>query len=414
MRIKILLRILTVFTTALFFTSVLWAEKKPNIIIAIADDWGWPHASAYGNHGLKTPVFDQVAASGARFNHAYVSSPSCTPSRGSVLSGQWHWRLKENGNLWSTIRKEIPLYTDLLGQAGYHVGHIRKGWGPGNFKAGGRKSDPAGKKFSNFDEFLKSRQEGQPFCFWFGSSDPHRPYKENLGQQNGIDPLKVHLFKCFPDHSKVRGDVADYFFEVQRFDRELGRLIKKLKAINEYENTMIIITGDHGMPFPRCKGNLYDSGVRVPLAICWGNKIQMGTVSNDFVSLIDLAPTILNAAGVPIPEEMWGIDLLTTLKGDAQRDSIIFGRERHTPAQKFPSLEGYPSRAIRTKDFLYIINFKPDLWPAGVPSGSTRGPEYSDCDGGPTKSFIIKNKKLACHSILKTYLHFGITPFLLS
>ena len=79
----------------------------------------------------------------------------------------------------------------------------------------------------------------------------------------------------FPGSPKVRGDVADYFFEVQRFDRELGRLIKKLKAINEYENTMIIITGDHGMPFPRCKGNLYDSGVRVPLAMCWGNKIQM-------------------------------------------------------------------------------------------------------------------------------------------
>jgi len=374
------------------------ADKKPNILLAIADDWGWPHAGVYGDSGVKTPIFDSVAKNGVLFTHAFVSSPSCTPSRGAILSGQHHWRLKEGANLWGTIQKDIQLYTDLLSKNGYLVGHCRKGWGPGSYKAGGRTIPPAGKTYENFKSFLSNRIKGQPFCFWFGSKDPHRPYELDSGVSKGIDIKKIKIYKSLPDHPTVRKDVADYFWEVQRFDSEVAKLISMLKEAGEYENTIIVITGDHGMPFPRCKGNLYDSGTRVPLAISWGKNIKGSRKISDFVSLIDLAPTFLDLAGVKVPDEMSGKSLVNILKSenegelDKSRDFIIFGRERHTLAQKFPSKEGYPSRAIRTKDYLLIKNYKPDLWPAGVPTNSTRGIDFSDCDFSPTKQFIINNR----------------------
>lgn len=383
-----------------FFLSVVLSaqEKRPNIVFAIADDWSWPHASAYGNPGIQTPVFDSVAKNGVLFTHAFASSPSCTPSRGAVLSGQHHWRLKEGANLWGTLSKDILLYTDILKEAGYFVGQCRKGWGPGSYKSGGRKSPPAGKKYSNFKEFLSKRKDAKPFCFWFGSLDPHRPYELDMGINSGIDIEKLHLFKSLPDHPTVRKDLADYFYEVKRFDRELGSIVQTLKDSKEFENTIIVVTGDHGMPFPRCKGNLYDSGTRVPLAISWGTKLLGQRSVSDFVSLTDLAPTFLEVAGLPIPDGMTGRSLLNILKSkesgqiEENRDFVVFGRERHTLSQKFPSEEGYPSRGLRTKDFLLIKNYKPDLWPAGVPTDSTRGIDYSDCDYGPTKMFILKNR----------------------
>lgn len=383
----------------LFLVTVNAEEKRPNIVFAIADDWGWPHASAYGeNIGVTTPVFDSVAKNGVLFSHAFTSSPSCTPSRGAILAGQHHWRLKEGANLWGTISKDIPLYTDILKSTGYFIGHCRKGWGPGSYKAGGRVSHPTGKRFTNFPDFLSKRKKDQPFCFWFGSKDPHRPYELDLGIKKGQDISKIHLFKSLPDHPTVRKDIADYFYEVSRFDREVGGIVDLLKKEGEFENTIIVITGDHGMPFPRCKGNLYDSGTRVPLAVSWGNKLKGARTVSDFVSLTDLAPTFLEAAGIEVPGQMTGRSLLSILNSeqsgsiDAERNFVVYGRERHTLSQKFPSEEGYPSRGLRTKDFLLIKNYKPDLWPAGVPTGSTRGIDYSDCDYGPTKQFILKNR----------------------
>ena len=180
-----------------------------------------------------------------------------------------------------------------------------------------------------------------------------------------------------PDSDSVRSDIADYYFEVQRFDRECGQAIQLLERIGELDNTLVIMTGDHGMPFPRCKSNLYDLGVRVPLTLRWGRNIRGGRRIEDFVSLTDLAPTFLELAGIAIPHEMTGRSLLPLLLSDEQgrisddREFAVFGKERHVPAQLAPSMDGYPCRAIRTKDYLYIYNFKEDRWPAGVPDGST-------------------------------------------
>jgi N-sulfoglucosamine sulfohydrolase len=376
-------------------------ETRPNILFAIADDWGWPHAGAYGDPVVKTPTFDRLASQGVLFEHAYISSPSCTPSRAAILTGQWHWRLEESANLWSTLKKKFPVYPELLADAGYYVGYTRKGWAPGRIKDGGRTQNPAGKAYKNFKQFINGRPQDKPFCFWFGSSDPHRGYKLGSGKASGMDLSKIRLPACFPDSKAVRGDVADYYWEVQRFDREVGEILTEIKKQGLADNTLVVMTGDHGMPFPRCKGNLYDSGARVPLAIRWAGKVKPGRKVEDFVSLTDLAPTFLEAAGVRPPAQMTGRSLLALLKSPKsgkieQRNHTIFGKERHVVAQEKPDRGGTPMRAIRNDDFLYIYNFTPDRWPAGTPdweNATIRGVWLGDCDNGPTKTYMVDHRE---------------------
>ncbi|HVK18469.1 MAG TPA: sulfatase [Fimbriiglobus sp.] len=393
-------RLLIVALAALGCVSRLTAADRPNVFFAIADDWGYPHAGAYGDPAAKTPTFDRIVREGVLFTHAFVSSPSCTPSRSALLTGQFHWRLEESANLWSTLQTKFQTYPELLRDAGYAIGHSRKAWGPGQLPPGGRKQNPAGPTFKDFGTFLKARPKGTPFCFWFGSPDPHRPYDWQSGRKSGIDPAKVRLPGCFPDHETVRDDVADYLFEVQRFDRELGEALTLLKETGELDNTIVVITGDHGMPFPRGKSNLYDLGCRVPLAVRWGAKVKGGRTVDDFVSLTDLAPTFLDAAGVKVPDDMTGSSLtgvLTSGKSgrvDPARDHVLYGKERHVPSQEKGNLSGYPGRAIRTADYLYIRNFKPDLWPNGIPDASKAqiANSFADTDNGPTKTFLIEHK----------------------
>jgi len=371
---------------------------RPNILLCIADDWGWPDAGAYGNRSVKTPAFDRVAREGVLFEHAFVTSPSCTPSRNSILTGQHHWRLGAGVNLWSSLAPEHPVYPLLLADAGYHVGHWRKAWGPGDFRALGRTENPAGPATKGLRKFLSTRPAKAPFCFWLGSSDPHRPYAPGSGKQAGIDPAGLRVPSDLPDHEIVRSDLADYLFEVERFDRDVAAALAVLEEFGELDTTIVVITGDHGMPFPRHKCHLYDSGTRVPLAIRWPAMVKPGRVVSDFVSLADLAPTFLEAAGLKVPGVMTGRTMLPLLAAegsgriDPARDGVLTGRERHTPAQEAPSTAGYPSRAIRTDDYLYIRNYEPDRWPSGCPTGSTKGRDYADCDASPTKRLLIEHR----------------------
>ncbi len=372
--------------------------KRPNILFCMADDWSWPAAGVYGDKVVKTPTFDRLARDGVLFEHAYVSSPSCTPCRNSIVTGQQFYRLGQGANLHSTLDPKHPNFMFLLRDAGYQIGHWRKAWGPGDFKALGYDKHPCGPR-SSFKQFMEKRNRDKPFCFWFGTSDPHRGYRKGSGEASGMDVEKIHTPDFLPDVPEVRSDIADYYFEVQRWDRDVGEALKLLEAEGELENTIVVMTGDNGMPFPRCKGNLYDWGVRMPLAIRWGAKVPGGRRVSDFTSLTDLAPTFLEAAGVKIPKEMTGRSLVPVLQTggegrvDRQRDFMVFGRERHAPAQKIPSMVGYPSRGLRTDDWLLILNLEPDRWPAGVPKNSTHPMNvHADCDNGPTKSFIIEHR----------------------
>jgi N-sulfoglucosamine sulfohydrolase len=385
------------------------SEKRPNILFCLADDWSWPHASIAGDKVVKTPTFDRVARQGVLFENAFVSSPSCTPSRGAILTGQWHWLLEEGGNLWSTLPAKFQVYPDLLEEAGYHIGYTRKGWGPGRDAPGGRTRNPAGPRYKDFRQFLDARPEGRPFCFWFGSTDPHRGYKWQSGVKSGMKLDDVQVPACLPDSEEVRTDICDYYWEVQRFDTEVGELLKMLEAGGEFDNTLVVISGDNGLPFPRCKSNLYDTGTHVPLAVRWPAAVKSSRVVEDFISLADLAPTFLEAAGLKPPGEMTARSFLDTLTSgkagrvDPKRHHVLTGKERHVPAQE-TGMGGYPMRAIRTYDFLYIHNFKPDRWPSGYPAGyaepveidvsNPRGTKfgYADTDASPTKSYMIKHR----------------------
>jgi len=373
-------------------------SARPNILLCVADDWGWPHAGAYGDKVVKTPVFDRLAKEGVRFENAFVSSPSCTPCRNSILTGQQFYRLEDGANLHSTLDVNTPNFMFLLRDKGYEIGHWRKSWGPGDFKKGGYTEHPCGSG-NTFDEFMKSRDKSKPFCFWFGTSDPHRGYDKGSGGKSGIKVDKVHVPEFYPNNEEIRSDIADYYFEVQRWDRDVGTAIELLEKTGELDNTIIVMTGDHGMPFPRCKANLYDWGTHVPLAFRWGKKVKPGREVTDFMSLTDLAPTFLEAAGLRIPPQMTGKSLLPVLQVDSngrvdrKRDFMVFGRERHTPAQKMPSMDGYPARALRTDRWLLILNLEPDRWPAGVPTGATHPMNgHADCDNSPSKSFLVNHK----------------------
>lgn len=365
---------------------------QPNILVVIADDWSHPHAGAYGDRVVKTPTFDRIAREGVLFRNAFVASPSCTPSRASLLTGRPVHQLAEGGNLWGFLPARFQTYPDLLESAGYAVGFTRKGWGPGDFKAGDRARNPAGAQFANFTEFMKQVPAGRPFAFWFGSQDPHRPYDKGGGIAAGKSPADVAVPAFLPDTPEVRSDILDYYLEVERLDREAGEIVRTLEQMGQLENTLIVFTSDNGMPFPRAKANLHDGGTHVPLAIRYPARAKAGLSVDDFVVLTDLAPTILEAAGLkPLPETT-GRSLLPLAAGQRQpgRDRVFLERERHAHVRQ--GNLSYPARAVRTRDFLYVRNLRPDRWPAGDPQMVFAVGEFGDIDGGPTKELLLARR----------------------
>jgi N-sulfoglucosamine sulfohydrolase len=385
---------------------------RPNILFILADDWSYPYASIYGDKSIKTPNLDRLAANGTVFTNAYCASPSCTPSRAAMLTGRYPHNLGEGVNLCGRLEHRIPTYVQLLEKEGYAVAFDRKGWAPGDFKKMGYTENPAGKT-AVFAPFIDSIPKGQPFFFWFGTNDPHRPFDLNNGKKAGIDPNKINLPAFLPDVPEIRGDVADYLSEVERFDREIGDLLKKLESSGQLENTIIVVASDNGMPFPHAKANLYDYGTHVPLLISRFSKSGSLPKRNDsFVNLIDLTPTFLDWAGVKQRPEMDGISLLPVLNGEktVHRSEVFLERERHCLCRaEFEYGAGYPMRAIRTKDYLYIRNFRPDRMPAGDETIPGTPSVFGDVDGGPTKVYMMDHRNDAAVKPLFT-LGFGKRP----
>lgn len=371
------------------------AAERPNILLCIADDASWHHFGANGDPVVRTPNFDRVAREGVNFKNAFCSSPSCTPSRGALLTGQQFWRLEDGANLWSRWQNKFAVYPDLLARAGYHVGLQGKGWGPGNFVFGGRSNNPAGSGVKDFATFLKNKPVDQPFCFWFGSTDPHRMYERGTGEKSGLKLADVRVPPYLPDTPAVRSDILDYYFEIERLDRDLGAMLKLLEEAGQLDNTLVVITSDNGWPFPRGKATCYDAGVRMPLAVRWPARVKGGRTVDDFVSHTDLAPTFLEAAGLAVAPDLTGKSLLPLLVSgksgqvETARDKMFFGRERHASARA--GNLGYPVRAIRTAEFLYLRNYEPERWPAGDP------PLYGDVDqhlniaGSPSKQAVVEH-----------------------
>jgi arylsulfatase len=368
-------------------------DARPNILFVIADDWSHPHAGAYGDRSVRTPAFDRVAREGALFSHAFTAAPSCTPSRAAILTGQAVHRLAEGGNLHGMLPARFEVYPDRLEQAGYHVGFTGKGWGPGRFEEGGRSRNPAGPRFDDFEAFLAKRSAAQPFCFWFGSVNPHRPYEAGSGARAGLRADRVAVPPFLPDTAEVRSDLLDYYLEVQRFDAELGRLLEILERSGELDDTLVVVTSDNGMPFPRAKANLYDAGTRMPLAIRWPRRVAAGTTIDALVSHRDLAPTFLDAAGVPPLSAATGRSLLP-LFGKApvtDRERVFVERERHANVRRGDL--SYPARGLRTARHLYIRNYRPERWPAGDPELYHSVGPFGDIDDGPGKQLLLQRRR---------------------
>ena len=366
-------------------------SERPNILFLIADDWSYPHAGVYGDKTVRTPTFDWLAENGAVFENAYCAAPSCSPSRASILLGRYPHQIESAGNLWSVIPDKFPNWVSLLSEAGYHTGKTRKGWSPGDHEAGGYQHNPAGKDYSDFDAFLKDGAKGKPFTFWFGSQDPHRIYETNSGAMTGMDQATVKVPGFLPDVPCVRNDILDYYYEVERFDRESGNIIARLDAEGLLDNTLIVMTSDNGMPFPRAKANLYDYGTRMPLAMYWKGHIEGGKRISEFMNFIDFGPTFLEAAGVRIPDAFSGKSLLELFEeGETQkpdRTKVFLERERHANVRAGDL--SYPVRAVRTQDFLYIKNFESDRWPAGDPNVHQSVGQYGDVDNSISKFLVL-------------------------
>lgn len=379
-------------TGCLLLLSALPAlAAPPNIIVIIADDWSQADAGIYGNAIIRTPNIDRLGKEGLVFRNAFCAAPSCTPSRAAILTGRYPHQMEEGGNLWSFLPAKYEVYPDRLEQAGYVVGHTRKGWGPGNFKAGGRERNPAGPNSKSFGDFIQGVPREKPFTFWFGSQDPHRPYVKGSGRRLGLDPAKVKVPPYWPDTPEVREDILDYYAEVQRFDTDVGELLSELEKAGRRENTLIVITSDNGMPFPRAKANLYDAGTRMPLIFHWPGKIKPGS-SDAFVNLAELGPTFLELVGLKPADGLSTRSLVPLLEGKtvSGREHVFLERERHANVRKGDL--SYPVRAVRTKDFLYIRNLKPERWPAGDPEMHKAVGPFGDCDNSPTKSVILDDR----------------------
>jgi N-sulfoglucosamine sulfohydrolase len=422
---------LTILLVVLVAPSAM-ADKRPNILVAISDDQSFPHASAYGYQAISTPAFDRVAKMGVLFNNAFTPAPGCSPMRAAFLTGRNIWQIEHAGTHASSFPKKYEVYQDRLEAAGYFTGCTGKAWGPGNWKVDGWPHNPAGAGWdkrklkspagissndyaSNFADFLKDRPNDKPFSFWYGATEPHRSFGKGIGIENGLDPSKVVVPKFLPDTPEIRSDILDYCFEIQWFDQHLGRMLDQLEAAGELDNTLVVVTSDNGMAFPRAKANCYEYGIHMPLAVAWPAAAKAKRVVDDPVNLIDLTATIYDAAGVDPPTEtpIAGRSIRNILESteqgivDEARDAVFCGRERHS-SSRFNSLS-YPQRCIRTRDYLYIRNFRHERWPAGPAQkfdkvkygsdgsivSSTLGPMHSgyhDIDACPSLTFLIENR----------------------
>jgi N-sulfoglucosamine sulfohydrolase len=405
-------------TLSLVAVNVFAQVQRPNILFVIADDASYNSFSAYGCTWISTPTFDRVAKEGILFNNAYTPNAKCAPSRACVLTGRNSWQLEEAGNHSAYFPTKYKTYAEALGENGYFVGSVAKGWLPGDAGiVNGKPRELAGKKYNtirttppstgmsevdyaaNFEAFLKDKPQNQPFCFWFGSHEPHRAYEFGSGRKKGgLNPANItEVPPYWPDVDSIRTDMLDYAFEVEYFDTQLEKMIKKLEAIGALNNTIIVVTSDNGMPFPRIKGNQYEQSSHMPLAIMWPKGIKApGRVVNDYVSFIDIAPTFLELAGVTVAkvgmQPITGKSLTDIFYAENSgninpvRSYTLLGQERHDVGR--PNDEGYPIRGIVKDGYIYLRNYKTDRWPMGNPETG-----YLNTDGGPTKTYILNTRR---------------------
>ncbi len=409
-------------------------SSPPNILIAMADDLSYPHMGAYGTDWVSTPAFDRVASEGLLFQNCYTPNAKCAPSRSCFLTGRNSWQLEEAANHWPYFPQKFKTYAEALSENGYFVGYTAKGWAPGHaLDAEGNRRLITGRPFNevqlepparhisdndyaeNFNNFLDSLPENKPFCFWYGALEPHRAYEYRAGVDKGDKNLRqiTSVPPIWPGDDSVKTDILDYAFEIEWFDKHLEKMLAELEKREMLDNTLVIVTADNGMPFPRVKGQAYEHSNHLPLAIMWKEGvIQPGRTVQEYVNFIDFAPTFLELAGLTAEEAgmqpVEGRSLMDIFHPDPAgmtslgRDYVLVGKERHDVGR--PGDAGYPIRGIIQDGYLFIKNYKTERWPAGNPETG-----YLNIDGSPTKTVIIEHRR---HNEASKFwdLNFGKRP----
>ena len=362
----------------------------PNFVILIADDMGWEDVTPYGHPSIQTPNLQRLADHGMRFDQAFVTTSSCSPSRASILTGKYPHQTGAEQLHWPLPEDQIT-FVDLLREAGYWTASAGK-WHLGDaavarfdlvIQGGGERTTeeanenelmPGGGYASgagSWVDALKQRPEGQPFLAWLSAFDPHRPYLEGIIETpHTLEDVVVPAY--LPDTPEVRKDLALYYDEIARLDHYVGNVLNELDRQQVAENTFVLFISDNGAPFPRAKTTVYDSGIRTPWIVRFPAGVEAGSTTSSLVSSVDLAPTLLDLAGVEAPSWFEGESIVPILNDPSVvvRDHIFAERNWHDFDDRV--------RAVRDSRYKYIRNFYTDI-PNGPPADAIRGTRSRKC-----------------------------------
>jgi N-sulfoglucosamine sulfohydrolase len=350
-------------------------DIRPNFVLFIGDDISYSDFGCYGHPTIQTPNIDILSVAGVRFTNAYLTTSSCSPTRTSLITGRYPHNtgapeLHQNdlphlGNL--------PQFPHLLRQAGYFTAQAGK-W---HFNGDASKSfdtriggSPSGAE--NWIPTLRQRPKNQPFFMWFAAHDAHRGWDQSISK-GPHRPQDVQVPPYQIDGTATREDLAHYYNEVHRLDANIGLVINELKRQGVFDNTVIILMADNGRPFPRDKTWLYDTGIKTPLVVHWPAGISSASTPLGLVSTVDLAPTILELAGVEYPPTFQGVSLVPMFREpETQVRDYVFA-ERNWHGQR------YHDRMVRHGDFVYIRCNLPQLTGFNIVHfGTGNQPSYSE------------------------------------
>lgn len=371
------LNILMILLLAFFFNPAIARDgndHRPNIIFIIADDISWNDIGCYGNPAVKTPVIDQLAQEGIRFDNVFLTASSCSPSRTSIISGRYphntgaaelHTPLPEDQIPFPLLLKESGYYTVQSGKSHFGEPALRA------FDKAYEMEDAGTGGEERWVRCLEERPKDRPFFAWFAAIDAHRPWQaDDFGAPH--DPAKVIVPPYLADTEATRKDLASYYNEIARFDFYIGEVVKELERQGIEDNTLIMILADNGRAFPRSKTRVYDSGMKTPFIVKWGDGIKRpGSVSKSLISVVDIAPTLLEIAGIESPPRFQGENFTQILANpEAEHRQYVFAEHN------WHDYEAH-ERMVRSNDFLYVLNSRPNLSNPG-PADSNNSPSFED------------------------------------
>ncbi len=362
------------------------SPTQPNLVLIIADDMNWDDCGAYGHPAIRTPNIDGLAANGLLFQHAYLTTNSCSPSRSSILTGnyphntgaeQLHWPLPAGSKTFAQELGKLGYYTAAAGK--WHLGDATRDHFDKVYEAStagfvlpsGKDGEPPRMVAAqpsgceDWEKALDERTMDKPFFMWLAALDPHREYTEGA-----LDPphkaQDVIVPPHLPDTADVREDLRLYYDEIGRLDEYVGKVVAKLEEQKVADNTLILFISDNGRPFPRDKTTLYDGGIRTPWIVKWPAKIKQPATTSALVSSVDIATTFLELAGGKDALDTEGKSFVNVLNDPAEAHREFAFAEDH-----WHDYEDH-ARSIMTQRFKLIRNDYPDL-PATPSADAGRG-----------------------------------------